>query len=199
MTVPLVILAVGAVALGFLGTPAWPWLQSRLTGQAVPPRSLIEGGSLMAASIVILATGLGSGWALYGRRRRSAASDADPLALAAPRLFAFLGAGMRFDELYAATLGRLNRFGAALADALDRRVWGGAVALLARAGKLTGLVNTGMDQAGLNAGFDAVSERIRGAGRAYSRAQTGETHGYLRTLAVAFVVLALLVLFAGLR
>ena len=27
MTVPLIVLAVGAVGLGFLGTPAWPWLQ----------------------------------------------------------------------------------------------------------------------------------------------------------------------------
>ena len=26
MTVPLVLLALGAVGLGFLGTPAWPWL-----------------------------------------------------------------------------------------------------------------------------------------------------------------------------
>src|SRR5262249_28341336 len=32
MTVPLMILAVFAVLLGFIGTPAWPWYQSYLNG-----------------------------------------------------------------------------------------------------------------------------------------------------------------------
>ena len=30
MTVPLVILAVCAIGLGFIGTPAWPWFQEFL-------------------------------------------------------------------------------------------------------------------------------------------------------------------------
>ena len=134
MTVPLIALSVGAVALGFLGTPAWPWLQSRLTGAEVPARSLLEGGGLMALSIVLVAIGLGSGWALYGRRLRATAEAPDPLAAAFPRLFAFLGAGMRFDALYAATVGRLNLLGAALADIVDRWIWGAAVAALGRFG-----------------------------------------------------------------
>ena len=33
MTVPLVLLAIGTVALGFLGTPKWPWLQAKLMGE----------------------------------------------------------------------------------------------------------------------------------------------------------------------
>ena len=33
MTVPLGILAVCAVVLGFIGTPAWPWFQAFLTGE----------------------------------------------------------------------------------------------------------------------------------------------------------------------
>jgi NADH-quinone oxidoreductase subunit L len=32
MTMPLVILAIFAVVLGFFGTPAWPWFQNYLTG-----------------------------------------------------------------------------------------------------------------------------------------------------------------------
>ena len=197
MTVPLLVLAAGAIAFGFLGTPAWPWLQSQLTGAEVPRRSLLEGGGLMAGSIVLVATGLGAGWALYGRRPRAAGAAPDPLAAAAPGLFAFLGAGMRIDALYAATVGRLNRGGAVLADFLDRRVWGGAVGSLGRLGELAGRAYGGVDRRGLNAGFDAVGGRIRGAGRAYSRAQTGEAHGYLRALAIAFVVLAGLILLGG--
>ena len=62
ITVPLVVLAIGSVGLGFLGTPAWPWLQSQLTGEKVPARPLIEGGGLTALSVVLVATGLGAGW-----------------------------------------------------------------------------------------------------------------------------------------
>ncbi len=199
ITVPLVILAIGSVALGFLGTPAWPWLQSKLTGEAVPPHSLLEGGGLMMLSIVLVATGIGAGWALYGRRVRASADAADPFAAAAPRLFSFLGARMKLDELYAATLGRMNTFGAAFSDFLDRWVWGGAVGFLALLGEFTGSVNTEVDESGLNAGFNSFSERIRRLGRAYSGAQSGEAQGYLRTVAIAFVVLALLVLLGGSR
>ena len=197
MTIPLVILAIGAVALGFLGTPAWPWLQSQLTGAPVPARSLFEGGGLMVLSIVLVALGLGAGWALYGRRVRTNATASDPLATAAPRTWAFLGNRMKFDSLYAATLGRLNAFVAALADFLDRRVWGGAVSFLGRFAEFTGVVNSEFDDGALNGGFNSASEDIRRTGRAYSRAQTGETHGYLRALALAFVVLALLALVGG--
>ncbi len=35
MTIPLCLLAAGAIGLGFLGTPAWPWLQSALSGSPV--------------------------------------------------------------------------------------------------------------------------------------------------------------------
>jgi len=199
ITVPLIALAVGAVGLGFLGTPAWPWLQSRLTGAEIPSRSVLEGGGLMALSIVLIAIGLGAGWALYGRRARTTAAAPDPIAAAAPRLFSFLGAGMRFDAFYAATVGRLNGWAAGLADFLDRRIWDAAIRLLARLGEGTGAANSAADRAGLNGGFDAVSARIRGTGRAYSRAQTGEAHGYLRTLAVGFVLIALFALLVGRR
>jgi NADH-quinone oxidoreductase subunit L len=196
ITFPLVLLAVGAVGLGFLGTPAWPWLQSRLLGTEVPARSLLE-GSLTMLSIVLVATGLGAGWALYGRRTRLAADAPDPIEAAAPGLYAFLGARMKLDELYAGTVGRLFGFMTAAADFLDRRVWAGAVNLLASLGEFTGSLNSGADKAGLNAGFDAVSRSFRRSGRAYSRAQTGEAQGYLRALALAFVVLAVLVMLGG--
>jgi NADH-quinone oxidoreductase subunit L len=197
LTLPLRVLAFGAVALGFLGTPAWPWLQSRLAGAIVPARPLLEGGGLMALSILLVATGLGAGWFLYGRRARASAAAADPLAAAAPRLFAFLGTGMDLDRLYAATAGRLNSFGAVLADWGDRRLWDAGVRLLARFGTGAGTANSAVDRSGLNSGFNGVSERIRRIGRAYSRAQTGEAHGYLRVLALGFVVLALLALLGG--
>ena len=196
MTVPLAILAVGAVALGFIGTPHWPWLQQKLDPAFVPEHSNL---GFIALSIVLVGAGLGLGWWIYGRRTRASAEAADPLAKAASPVWAALAKKLGFDELYAATVGRLNSFLAALADGLDRWVWGGAVNFLAMFGEFTGLVSRDVDEGGINAGFDGVSKGLRDTGKTYSRAQTGEAHGYLRSIAVAFVVLVLFLVVGGVR
>jgi len=198
MTVPLVILAVCAILLGFIGTPAFPWLQSRLMGQTeVHGHSLFEGGGLMVLSIVLVAIGIGSGWALYGRRPRTTTSALDPIEKISPGLFGALQARFGFDELYAATVGRLNTATAALADGLDRYVWDGAVRFLAALGEFAGFVNKEADEDVLNGGFDATNDKIRGTARLYSAAQTGGAHGYLRTVAIGFVLLVLIVMLGG--
>jgi len=199
MTVPLLLLAGGAVLLGFLGTPAWPWLQSALTGSAVEPHAIFEGASLLMLSILLVALGLGAGWALYGRRVRTDVTAPDPLAAAAPRLYAFLAARMRFDELYAATFGRANDFLATFADGCDRRIWTGLIDALAGLAQWVGRRNRQVDESGLNAGFRATSEKLRRPGQVYSDAQTGETSGYLSILAFGFMVLVLIVILGGRR
>ena len=197
MTGPLVLLAAGAVLLGFLGTPAWPWLQSALVGTPLAPRPLFEGWSLMTASILLVAAGAGAGWWWYVRRPRRDAAQRDPLAEAAPALWHALANRLLLDEFYAATVGRLTLWLAALADGFDRWIWGGAVRSAAALAEFAGGLGRQTDEDGLNAGFDGVSERLRRTGRAYSRRQTGEAHGYLRALAVAFVVLVVLLVWGG--
>ena len=120
-----------------------------------------------------------------------------PIAAAAPRLFAALAAKLGFDELYAATVGRLNDALAAWADALDRHVWDGMVRFLARLGEFTGIVTRETDEGLLNDGFNAASEKLRDSGKTYARGQTGDAHGYLRMIAVGFVLLVLAVLLGG--
>jgi NADH-quinone oxidoreductase subunit L len=198
MTLPLALLAVCAVVLGFLGTPAWPWLQAKLLGEhAVHGHSLLDGAGLMMLSILLVAVGIGVGWALYGRRPRASASSTDPIAAKAPRLVAALAARLGFDELYAATFGRANTALASFADWADRQVWDGLVRFLASLGEFIGWTNRDGDERGLNAGFDTTSEKIRATGLAYSRAQTGDAHGYLRTLALGFVILLVLATLGG--
>jgi NADH-quinone oxidoreductase subunit L len=199
MTVPLVLLAIGAVVLGFLGTPACPWLQSRLSGEPLHSSmsQMFEGGGLMLLSIVLVGAGLGLGWWIYGRKLRETAEAADPLATAWPSVMGALAKKLGFDELYAATVGRLNDLAAALAQALDRWVFGGFINFLAQFGSFTGAINRQVDEDTLNDGFNAVSASIRDTGRVYSRAQTGEAHGYLRVLALAFIVLALVLVMGG--
>ncbi len=194
MTMPLVLLAICAIGLGFLGTPYWPWLQ-----RALDPHFETEAGGygLMLGSILLVALGLGVGAALYLRRPRTSDTAPDPLQVTAPGLFAALAARLGCDEFYAATVFRANAALATLADLLDRWVWDGAVRLIALLGQFTGTVNREADEGGLNAGFNATSEKIRSAGQLYSRAQTGEAHGYLRSLTVAFVVIVLLMVLGG--
>ncbi|MDP1581527.1 MAG: NADH-quinone oxidoreductase subunit L [Candidatus Didemnitutus sp.] len=200
MTVPLVILAACAVLLSLVNLPTYPWLSAMLEGKSeVHGHGLFDGAGLMAASVLIVAIGIGAGWALYGRRPRATATARDPLELRAPGVFGALGNRLGFDELYAATAFRLNAGLAILADAMDRYVWDGAVRFLAMLGLFTGQVNRDTDEQGLNAGFDAASEKLRDSGKFYSRHQTGGAHGYLRTLAFGFVILLLLVILGGAR
>jgi NADH-quinone oxidoreductase subunit L len=191
--VPLVILAGCAILLSLVAWPS-PWLQRTLDPHFHEEHG---GAGLLIISIVLVALGIGAGWAIYGRRPRTKPSAADPLAVKAPGLFSALGARLGFDELYAATVGQLNCAFAAFADGLDRYVLDGAVRFLSRLGEFAGVVNREADEDVLNGGFDATSEKIRGSGKVYSRAQTGEAHGYLRMIAVGFVLLAFAVLLGG--
>jgi NADH-quinone oxidoreductase subunit L len=200
MTTPLAILAFFAIALGFLGTPAYPWFQAQLSGEsAVHGHSIFDGIGLMALSIVLVALGVGAGFALYGRKTRTSATARDPLEQALPRVFAALAARLGFDELYAATVGRLNDALATFADLLDRFIFDGLIRLLTRLGQFIGLVNRETDEDLLNGGFDATSKSLRTTATAYSRAQSGDAHSYLRVLALAFVVLLIVVLVGGVR
>ena len=200
MTLPLVILAVCAIGLGFLNTPAWPWLEARLLGHAeVHGHSLFEGAGLMALSVLLVAIGLGAGWALYGRRPRNSIEAVDPLARRAPGVFAALAARLGFDELYGATVISLTHGFARFCAFLEKWVWDGAVRLLVSLGEFTGSTGRDTDEQVINGGFDATSEKLRGAGTAYAKAQTGDAHGYLRTLALGFVFLLILVILGGAR
>jgi NADH-quinone oxidoreductase subunit L len=121
----------------------------------------------------------------------------DPIAAAAPGLFAALAARLGFDEFYAATVFRLNAAAATLADWFDRWVWGGAVRGLGTFTEFFALSNRHFDEGAINEGFDGTSETLRGTGKVYSRAQPGEAHGYLRAIAVGFALLALLLVLGG--
>jgi NADH-quinone oxidoreductase subunit L len=159
--------------------------------------SASDGAGLTILSMVLVAIGIGAGWALYARRTRARASALDPIAQKAPGLFAVLAARLGFDEFYAATVGRLNTATATFADVLDRFVWDAAVRFLSRLGEFAGVVNRETDEDLLNAGFNQTSERLRGTGQAYSRSQSGDAHGYLRIVAIGFVALVLIVALGG--
>ncbi len=111
MTAPLVLLAIFAVLLGFVGTPAWPWLQAflELRSTGLDFGQLMEDGlpQLMLASSLLVFAGLGLGWWIYGRRPIKRAADADALERLQPAVFHALRQGLYVDQLYALTIQRL--------------------------------------------------------------------------------------------
>src|SRR5690606_41574195 len=89
------------------------------------------GMTLMLLSIGLVAAGIGAGWWIYARNGRATAKARDPLEARLPRVWRALATRLGFDELYAATVFRLNAVLAAAADWLDRWVWGGSIRGLA--------------------------------------------------------------------
>ena len=88
MTVPLALLSVFALLLGFFGTPAWPWFQSFLDDSplAVHFGAFCEGGILpvMLISSLIVFLGLGLGWYFYGRKPIVSAEAPDAVGKLSP-------------------------------------------------------------------------------------------------------------------
>jgi len=125
MTVPLIVLAVGSIALGFFGTPAWPWLHSYLAGHELHADfgKLFERStlSLMLVSAVIVAAGIGTAWFIYARKLTCDANEPDPLDRVQPILFHVLNKKFFVDEFYTATVVRLNAFFASASDWFESR------------------------------------------------------------------------------
>ena len=195
MTVPLVILAVFAVLLGFVGTPAWPWFDGFLNGEPTGFNfsRLTESGmlGLMLASAVIVFTGLGLGWWLYGKRQRKTAEEPDVLQVAQPALFRLLENKYFVDEFYEATVIRFNAWAARACDFLDRWIWGGAVLLVTWVTLGLSWLYRFTDDFVVNLGFDAGCETLREGGGEISSWHTGRVQTYLRVIGVALVVLVL--------
>jgi NADH-quinone oxidoreductase subunit L len=195
MTVPLVILAVFAILLGFIGTPAWPWFDGFLRGEPVAFKfsRLTEGGTLglMLASAAIVFTGLGLGWWLYGKRPRQTVEEPDLLQVAQPTLFRLLENKYFVDEFYEATVIRFNAWAARLCDFMDRWIWGGAVLLVSSLTIGLSWLYRFTDDFVVNLGFDTGCETIRDGGGAISKWHGGRVQTYLRVIGVALVVLVL--------
>jgi NADH-quinone oxidoreductase subunit L len=200
MTWPLIILAVFAVLLGVIGTPAWPWFHAFLENRAAAfdLHVLFEPGlfTLMLTSSAIVFFGLGIGWWLYGDKSPEPEA-ADALEKFAPWLWAPLRDRLYVDELYGATVIAFYAGWARVADWLDRRVWGGIVALVAWLFGLWARCNRFLDTNWVDGGFDKTCEELSSGGGLLSRVEGGRVQNYLRILAAAVVVLAAILLWSS--
>jgi NADH-quinone oxidoreductase subunit L len=107
MTAPLAILAFFAMALGLIGTPAWPWFHAFLDGRVASFNlmSFTESGlpGLMFSSTVVVLCGLWLSWKIYGDRSPRP-TEPDALEKASPMVWGWLRDRLYVDELYGATV-----------------------------------------------------------------------------------------------
>lgn len=198
MTVPLVLLAIFAVLLGFVGTPAWPWLQAfvELRHASIDFRQLAEGGflQLMLVSSVLVFAGLGLGWWIYGRRPIERAAAPDPLERLQPAIFHALRNGLYVDQFYAMTIQRLAWLAASVANWLDRWVWSGIPTAVSGLIRGIGWLDFSLDRWVVNKGFDEGCTSVARSGRLLARLQDGRIQNYLRLMGGGLAALALLLL-----
>ena len=199
MTLPLVILAFFAMALGAIGTPAWPWFHAFLEGHAADfiLQAFAEPGllTLMATSSLVVFLGLGLGWRFYGNKSPKP-EEADALEKSAPWLWAPLRDRLYADELYGVTVIAFYAWWARFADWFDRRVWGGIVAAVAWLFGLWAQFNRLLDVDWVDGGFDKTCEELSSGGGLLARVQNGLVQNYLRILAVGVIALAVILLWS---
>jgi NADH-quinone oxidoreductase subunit L len=202
MTIPLAILAVFAIMLGFIGTPAWPWFQSYLSGEqpVFNFAELWQGEvrSILLLSTVIVAVGIGLGWWFYGRKPITSPDAEDVLERLRPDIYELFRNKFYIDELYEATVIRFFAWWAQLCDAMDYWVWNGAVVAVSYLILALAWVNRLIDEYAVNLGFDEGCKGVAEGGKLFSRLQNGRVQSYLRVIGVALTVL-ILVLIWGCR
>jgi NADH-quinone oxidoreductase subunit L len=198
MTVPLLILTGFAVLLGFIGTPAWPWLQAflEMRHSGVDFAQLAENGllPLMLGSSLLVFAGLALGWWIYGRKPIKHAAEKDALEQLQPAVFHALRQGLYIDQLYAQTVLRLAWWMANVASWLERWVWSGIPLIVSALTKGLGWIDFSLDRWVVNKGFDEGCDGVADGGRLLARLQDGRVQNYLRYLGAAVAALALFLL-----
>ena len=196
MTVPLVILATGTIFLSIIGTPFWPWFHAYLTGHLshLEVTGNIPGAALlvMAMSISIVAAGIGLAWWLYGRRPVESAEQPDALGLLQPDIFSVLRRKFYVDEIYEATVVKLNASLARASRWLDQIVLEGLVQTVSYLVFGLSWLNRLIDEFVVNLGFDKGCNSLRISARLLSFWQNGQVQRYLRVMALALTIFALI-------
>ncbi|MEX2382852.1 MAG: NADH-quinone oxidoreductase subunit L [Opitutales bacterium] len=192
MTIPLMVLAGGAILLGLIATPAWPWFHHFIDGGATHLEigRLFQPGAiaLMILSIVLVGAGVGAGWWVYGRTPLREEAP-DPLEARQPALHRALSNRLYVDEFYEATVIRLHRIAGQLADLLDRFVWNGVVVCVSSFSIFLSNVSHAIDRLFLNHGFDSGCEAIRQSGARVSGWHKGNIQTYLGCIGAGMVLL----------
>jgi NADH-quinone oxidoreductase subunit L len=150
----------------------------------------------MISSSLIVIFGWWLSWKVYGDRSPRP-SEPDALETASPMLWGWLSDRLYVDELYGATVIAFYGWWARVADWLDRRVWGGAVAGVAGGFALWARLNRFLDANVVDGGFDNGCAGLAGGGGLLARVQSGRVQSYLRIMALGVVALGLILIWSS--
>jgi NADH-quinone oxidoreductase subunit L len=199
MTMPLMALAVCAILLSVVLTPAWPWLHDYLTDESAHFELVRLIQPALFLSLVLVGAGIAVGVWMYrtaGTQDGKRPAGIDPLEFVQPGLFRFLESKMWIDELYAHTFIAFSWMSARLSSWMDRYIWDGLVRGVGAIGQISGILTASVDERGINAGVDETAMSTRSLGRLMSGAHSGRIQTYLGVIAIG--VLALLLFYAWL-
>lgn len=197
MTMPLVVLALCAIGLSVIGTPAWPWFQTFLGGEHGEGGFTSEVISLMVTSSLIVFAGIGAGWWLYGRKPIQKADALDVLERLPAGIYTWFARKYGFDELYELTVIRFNAWSSKACAFLDEWIWGGLVMVVSYLALGLSFLNRAIDDLVINLGFDQGCSGATRGGKLLSLLQDGRVQTYLRIIGVGLVVLVLFLIWGG--
>jgi NADH-quinone oxidoreductase subunit L len=192
MWLPIAVLSVFAIGLGFFGGKYAHYLGGEETG-------LAEGkGLVMGLSVAVGALGIVLGWVIYGRKTMEHATDPDPLQATIGGLFTVLNRKWYIDEIYEATIIRFTAICGTFFRLVDKAVVDGILHAVAWTfWAISQIVRWVGDEFLINGGFDAGCGGVRGSGRILARLQSGRVQNYFRVLSLGAAVLLLIYFFTS--
>ncbi len=189
MTMPLLVLAIFAVAAGWIGIPEeFPvlggllpnWFHEFVGGTLLEnPHTLPFNAAPMLTSVGVALTGLFLGWLVY---RRVPSGAADPLSRPLGAIYRLLQNKYYFDELYDFLFVRPAYWFAEtfVYRWLDRGLIDGILHTVGRTALRVGsFLRNAIDLPVVNGFGDAVGEGVKRAGRRFRVIQTGRVQEYL--------------------
>jgi NADH-quinone oxidoreductase subunit L len=190
MWLPIAVLSVFAVGLGFFGHKYSDYLGVE-AAEAVGGRAIVMGSSVAVGALGILL-----GWLIYGRKTMEHATDADPLAASLGSVFTFLNRKWYIDELYEATIIRFTAACAMFFRLVDKLVVDGVLHAIAWiAWGISQIFRWVGDELLINDGFDAGCESVRLGGKTLAELQSGRMQNYFRVLSLGAAILLLIYFF----
>ncbi|MEI8340565.1 MAG: proton-conducting transporter membrane subunit, partial [Verrucomicrobiota bacterium] len=189
MTYPLIFLAACSILLSIILTPAWPWLESYLTGETAHLEISHLFGMTVLISLLLVSSGIVIGIWFY-----RAAGATDPLEEKLPALFRLLENKFWIDELYQKTVLAWSATAGRVSDWMDRNIWDGLVRLIASVSQCLAQNTSNFDEGGINTGFDQGCDTAQSIGQTLSNWHSGQIQTYLRAAGIGMLALLLIYL-----
>ena len=195
MWLPIAILSVFALFMGWLGTP---WFGGNLFHHYLAPEEVAaeHSGLVLWLSIGVGLFGIFLGWMIYGRKTMEHATDADPLSATLGGLFTVLNRKWYIDEFYEATIIQLTFVCGVFFRLFDKLFVDGALHAIAWTfWGISQVFRWVGDEFFINGGFDSGCESVRLGGTTLAKLQSGRVQNYFRVLSLGAAILVLIYFF----